>query len=109
MNTCAPGAWRRGGAGALRAGCPSQRDVGFRITDCRVRCEGACGRCRFWFYGDDPVEERLARLGSYLDTYDARTDIESLVPKQPLFAEPRKVVGYYAAGNAEVRATTASA
>lgn len=68
-----------------------------------------CCRCRFWFYGDDPVEERLARLGSYLDTYDARTDIESLVPKQPLFSEPRKVVGYYAAGNAEVRAARAAA
>ena len=57
---------------------------------------------RFWFYGDDPVEERLQRLGAYLDTYEARTDINSLVPNQPLFSEPRKFVGYYAAGDAEV-------
>lgn len=64
---------------------------------------------RFWFYGDDPVEERLRRLGSYLDTYEARTDIESLVPKQPLFKEPKKFVGYYAAGSAEVRPPAASA
>jgi len=58
---------------------------------------------RFWLYGDDPVEERLRRIAAYLDNYDARTDFTSLVPMQPLFSEPRRFVGHYAAGQ-EVRA-----
>jgi presequence protease len=52
---------------------------------------------RFWFYGDDPAEERLRLLGSYLDEFDARPS-DSTVKSQPLFAEPRRVVGHYAAG-----------
>lgn len=56
---------------------------------------------RFWFYGDDPVDERLRRMAEYLDCYEPRTDIQSLVPPQPLFSEPKRVVNYYAAGAAE--------
>ena len=58
--------------------------------------------CRFWFYGDDPVDGRLAKLAEYLDAFEPRADIESLVPVQPLFSEPQKVVNYYAAGQAQV-------
>lgn len=58
--------------------------------------------CRFWFYGDDPVEERLKKVGGVLAEFEARTDIESLVPVQPLFSETRNHVHYYAAGD-EVR------
>lgn len=65
--------------------------------------------CRFWFYGDDPIDERLRRMAEYLDQYEPRTDIESLVPPQPLFTAPKQVVGYYAAGaDAEVRALPVS-
>ena len=59
--------------------------------------------CRFWFYGDDPVETRLQKMAEYLDAFEARTDVESLVPVQPLFDAPKKVVGYYAAGEQQVR------
>eukprot|EP00884_Botryococcus_braunii_P006457 jgi/Botrbrau1/15812/Bobra.40_1s0001.1 len=53
---------------------------------------------RFWFYGDDPPEERLRILANYLDEFDARP-VDSTVYPQPLFPEPKKVVGKYAAGN----------
>ena len=61
--------------------------------------------CRFWFYGDDPVEERLKKVGGVLAEFEARTDIESLVPVQALFTEPRNHVHNYAAGD-DVRAHT---
>jgi Zn-dependent M16 (insulinase) family peptidase len=38
---------------------------------------------RFWFYGDDPAEERLRILSSYLDEFDER-QIDSTVRPQPL-------------------------
>lgn len=52
---------------------------------------------RFWFYGDDPSEERLRRLDEYLSEFEARP-VDSAVAPQPLFNEPRKVVERYAAG-----------
>jgi len=39
---------------------------------------------RFWFYGDDPAEERLRLLGKFLDNFDARP-VDSTVKPQPLF------------------------
>ena len=37
---------------------------------------------RFWFYGDDPPEERLALLARYLDEFEKRT-VDSTVKGQP--------------------------
>lgn len=53
---------------------------------------------RFWFYGDDPPDERLRILGAYLDEFDARP-VDSDVVTQPLFTAPRRVVEKYAAGD----------
>lgn len=39
---------------------------------------------RFWFYGDDPPEERLRILDGYLSEFEAR-DVDSTVGAQPLF------------------------
>ncbi|KAL4856502.1 Presequence protease 1 [Chlorella vulgaris] len=52
---------------------------------------------RFWFYGDDPVEERLRIVDAYLQEFEARP-VDSSVKPQPLFKEPRRVVGTYSAG-----------
>lgn len=52
---------------------------------------------RFWFYGDDPVEERLQAVDAYLQEFEARP-VDSSVKPQPLFKEPRRVVDHYAAG-----------
>lgn len=52
---------------------------------------------RFWFYGDDPVEERLRIVDAYLAEFEARP-VDSSVKPQPLFTEPRRVVDRYAAG-----------
>lgn len=90
-------------------------DVQLRVLPARLAshltCTHASGvsACRFWFYGDDPIDERLRRMAEYLDQYEPRTDIESLVPPQPLFTAPKQVVGYYAAGaDAEVRSLPGS-
>ena len=40
---------------------------------------------RFWFYGDDPAEERLRLLGAFLDNFEARP-VDSTVKPQPLFS-----------------------
>ncbi|KAL0031729.1 hypothetical protein WJX79_003426 [Trebouxia sp. C0005] len=55
---------------------------------------------RFWFYGDDPADERLQLLSKYLDEFDARP-VDSTVHAQPLHQEPKKVVEHYAAGEGE--------
>ena len=38
---------------------------------------------RFWFYGDDPADERLHLLSKYLDEFEARP-VDSTVHAQPL-------------------------
>lgn len=38
---------------------------------------------RFWFYGDDPADERLRLLSNYLDKFEARP-VDSTVHAQPL-------------------------
>lgn len=55
---------------------------------------------RFWFYGDDPSEDRLRILDAYLSEFEARP-VDSSVGVQPLFKEPRKIVDRYAAGAGE--------
>eukprot|EP00798_Chlamydomonas_sp_ICE-L_P006877 gene6877-30852_t len=56
---------------------------------------------KFWFYGDDEPVERLRILDEYLNEFSARTDVDSTIKTQPLKTEPRSVVEYYAAGDAE--------
>jgi Zn-dependent M16 (insulinase) family peptidase len=55
---------------------------------------------RFWFYGDDPAQERLRLLSTYLDEFDAR-EVDSTVHLQKLFHQPRKVVEKYAVGQSD--------
>lgn len=38
---------------------------------------------RFWFYGDDPADERLSLLSKYLDEFEARP-VDSTVHAQAL-------------------------
>jgi Zn-dependent M16 (insulinase) family peptidase len=52
---------------------------------------------RIWFYGDDPPEERLRILSTFLDDFEPR-EVDSHVERQPLFSEPRRVQDRYAAG-----------
>ncbi|GAB4815027.1 hypothetical protein N2152v2_002073 [Parachlorella kessleri] len=52
---------------------------------------------RFWFYGDDPAEERLRIVDAYLQAFEPR-EVDSTVKTQPLFKEPKRVVEHYAAG-----------
>ena len=54
---------------------------------------------RFWFYGDDPPEERLRRLAAYLDDFQ-ENPADSSIAKQSLFVAPRRVVEHYAVGAA---------
>jgi Zn-dependent M16 (insulinase) family peptidase len=53
---------------------------------------------RFFFYGDDATEERLAYLGAFLDEFD-HLDINSELPLQEKFDAPRTVTQYYDAGD----------
>jgi len=55
---------------------------------------------KFWFYGDDPADKRLELLDSFLKDFDS-IDVDSVVPPQPLFAEPKRVTGEFAVGEDE--------
>jgi len=56
---------------------------------------------RFWFYGDDDVEQRLQKLDAYLREFTPRPSVaDSAIHPQPLFSAPRRVVGHYVAGGA---------
>ncbi|UZP69023.1 insulinase family protein [Desulfovibrio mangrovi] len=55
---------------------------------------------RFYFWGDDPEEERLAILGKLLDRFGP-LKVDSAVPLQPAFDAPRSAVVGYAAGPAQ--------
>lgn len=55
---------------------------------------------KFWFYGDDPATERLALLDKFLSEFD-RIEVDSVVKPQPLFTEPKRVVGEFAVGEDE--------
>jgi Zn-dependent M16 (insulinase) family peptidase len=54
----------------------------------------------FFFYGDDPPEERLRLIDSYLQGYDEIV-IDSEVPLQPYIDEPRQISIPYAASEDE--------
>ncbi|MDZ4719543.1 MAG: insulinase family protein [Roseiflexaceae bacterium] len=49
-----------------------------------------------YVYGDDPPEERLRLLDSVLSEF-SRREVDSAIPLQPRFDEPRRVVQSYAA------------
>ena len=55
---------------------------------------------RLWFYGDDDVEDRLELLDSFLNEFE-REEVDSAVATQPFFAEPKRVVASYVAGEGE--------
>jgi Zn-dependent M16 (insulinase) family peptidase len=55
---------------------------------------------RIYFYGDDPVEERLRRVGAYLQDFE-QIHVDATVALQPPFDEPRRFVHSYAAGEDE--------
>ncbi|GAB4484262.1 MAG: insulinase family protein [Anaerolineales bacterium] len=51
-----------------------------------------------YFYGDDPEDERLRLLDSWLETFE-RKEVDSALPLQPLWNEPRRVVHPYDSGD----------
>lgn len=51
-----------------------------------------------YFYGDDPEEERLRLLDAWLEAFE-RKDVQSALPLQPLWNEPRRVVSPYDSGD----------
>lgn len=53
-----------------------------------------------WFYGDDPEEKRLAYLDEWLNAFEARV-VDSEIPLQPRWSEPRRVVHRYDPGGDE--------
>ncbi len=55
---------------------------------------------RFFFWGDDPEEGRLAKVAEFIDPYERRM-VDSEVPLQPRLAMPRKVEAVYAASEEE--------
>jgi presequence protease len=58
---------------------------------------------RITFYGDDNPEERLRILNAYLEGFE-RAEIDSGVPLQPSFREPKRLVQGFAAGATEAAA-----
>lgn len=52
---------------------------------------------RFYFWGDDDEEARLALLDKVLEHFDA-ISVDSAVPLQGAFSAPRRVEAFYAAG-----------
>lgn len=50
---------------------------------------------RIWFYGDDPVEERLRITNEFLQEFEARDVSDSRIAVQPLFTEPQRIVRKY--------------
>lgn len=55
---------------------------------------------RFYFWGDDNPEERLRRVDDFIAEFKAHP-VEATLPLQPRFAEPRKIVKPYDAGEAD--------
>ena len=54
----------------------------------------------FYFWGDDPEEERLKRVGEAIATFGPK-ECDSSIADQPRFAEPRRVRKPYAAGEGD--------
>ncbi len=55
---------------------------------------------RITWYGDDDPEERLIRTAEYLEGYD-RLEVDSSIPLQEKFSEPRKFTEQYPAGEGD--------
>ncbi|CAE7492086.1 PREP1, partial [Symbiodinium sp. CCMP2456] len=55
---------------------------------------------KFWFYGDDPADDRLELLDKFLSEFD-KIEVDSKIVPQPLFKEPKTVVGEFAVGEDE--------
>jgi len=55
---------------------------------------------RFFFWGDDPEERRLAKVEEFIAPYERRV-VDSAVPLQPRLDKPRKVEAVYAASPEE--------
>mmetsp|Transcript_12 Transcript_12/g.24 ORF Transcript_12/g.24 Transcript_12/m.24 type:complete len:958 (+) Transcript_12:698-3571(+) len=55
---------------------------------------------KFWFYGDDPSDKRLELLDKFLADFD-RIEVSSEIQPQPLFKEPRRVLGEFTVGDDE--------
>jgi presequence protease len=55
---------------------------------------------RIFFYGDDDPEERLRRIQEYLEDYQ-QIPVQSQVPLQPHFTEPRRVLRPYDSGESD--------
>jgi Zn-dependent M16 (insulinase) family peptidase len=51
-----------------------------------------------YFYGDDPEDERLRLLETWLEAFD-RKEIDALVPLQPRFSAPRSLGAVYDSGD----------
>jgi len=57
---------------------------------------------RIFLYGDIPIEEHLSVLGRILDGF-ARTAVESEIPLQPRWSQPRTALGRFPIGTDESR------
>ncbi len=55
---------------------------------------------RIFFHGDDDPEKRLQVANDYLKEFD-RQEVDSAVPLQPLFDQPKRVLRPFAAGTDE--------
>eukprot|EP00466_Bigelowiella_natans_P016747 jgi/Bigna1/54816/estExt_Genewise1Plus.C_440058 len=55
---------------------------------------------RVYFYGDDPVKERLDLLDSYLSEFE-ENKVDTTVGWQPLLKEPRKISGKFPSNSEE--------
>ncbi len=55
---------------------------------------------RFFFWGDDPEEGRLAKVEEFIASYEYRA-VDSAVPLQPRLSMPRKVEAMYAVSQEE--------
>lgn len=51
-----------------------------------------------YFYGDDPEEERLRLMDSWLEAFE-RKEVDSAIPLQPQWNEPRRAVHVYDSGD----------
>lgn len=55
---------------------------------------------RIYFYGDDDPADRLKLMDEYLKDFD-RLELDSAVPLQTAFAQPKRIVRTYAAGQTD--------
>jgi Zn-dependent M16 (insulinase) family peptidase len=58
---------------------------------------------RIYWYGDDPLEERLRRTAEYLKGHDG-LEVDSSIPLQKKFANPKRITKPYAVASGEENA-----